>query len=302
MELSIQVFNQVVVIFILMMTGALLYKLKILSDDGSAQMTKLLLNVVMPCVIIDAFQTEFNPEILKSLLIATGLSVVLHIIAIVLAALLFHKNTPKNAVNIFGSVYSNCGFMGFPLLTAVFGSEGIFYGSAYFTIFTVLSWTHGVYIYGKKEAELNVKKIILNPGIIGVIIGVSLFLIRIELPYVAGESIGYISMLNTPLAMLVLGTHMAKIKLKDITDKLNLTLVTLLKLVLVPMAGIFIARFFGITGDVTGAVIILAACPTAAVSTLFASRYNCDAVYSTVTVVITTLLSIISLPLLITLL
>ena len=302
MELSIQVFNQVVVIFILMITGAVLYKTKIISDEGTSQLTGLLLNIVMPAVIIDAFQKEFNAEIVNNLLIATGISIVIHIIAILLSSVIFIKDTPGNAVNKFSSVYSNCGFMGFPILTAVFGTDGVFYGSAYFAVFTVLSWTHGVYVYGKKEAELNIKKIIFNPGMIGVITGVALFLLKVKLPYVLDESLGYVAMLNTPLAMIVLGTHMARIKFEDIKDKLNLSIVTLLKLVIIPLSGIIFIKLFNITGDAAGAVIISAACPTAASSALFALKYNKDAVYSTVTVVVTTLLSIISLPLLITLL
>ncbi len=298
MELSIQVFNQVLVIFILMAVGLVLYKTKIFTEAGTAQATKILLTIVMPSVIINAFQTDFDTELLISLMYATLVSIALHIIAILLGKLFFYKKTDRNIINIFSSVYSNCGFMGFPLLTAVFGKEGILYGSAYFTIFTIFSWTHGLFIFAKDKAKFDIKKILLNPGIIGVVIGLLLFFARVRLPYVLSESVNYISMLNTPLAMLILGTHMAKIKISDITDKFNLLIVTLIKLVIVPVAGILIANLFGITGNVTGAVIISASCPTAAMATLFAAQNGNDAVYATVTVVITTLLSVITIPLL----
>lgn len=297
MELSIQVFNQVLVIFILMAAGLVLYKTKIFTEAGTAQATKILLTLVMPSVIINAFQTDFDAELLKSLMYATLVSVALHIIAIILGKLFFYKKTDRNIINMFSSVYSNCGFMGFPLLTAVFGQEGILYGSAYFTVFTIFSWTHGIFIFAGDKAKFDIKKILLNPGIIGVVIGLVLFFARLRLPYVLAESVNYISMLNTPLAMLILGTHMAKIRLSDITDKMNLFIVTLIKLVIVPVAGILIANLFGITGNVTGAVIISASCPTAAMATLFAAQNGNDAVYATVTVVVTTLLSVITIPL-----
>lgn len=289
------------VIFILMITGAALYKLKIFTEEGSAQATKILLNLVMPCVIINAYQTEYNAEIIKSLFAATLLSMAVHIIAIALSSVIFRKKNNRRAVNIFSAVYSNCGFMGFPLLTAIFGSEGVFYGSAYFTVFTILSWTHGISVFDKEKSRFNIKQIIMNPGVIGVVLGLIIFFLRLKLPYIVSESINYISMLNTPLAMLVLGTHMAKIRIKDITDKLNLTAVTLIKLVIIPVLGVILSRVFGITGDVTGAVIVSAACPTAAMATLFASKYGSDATYATVTVVVTTILSVITIPLLTTL-
>lgn len=302
MNLSLQVLNQVLVIFILMMTGAILFKAKIIESGGVAQMSKILVTIVMPAVIIKAYQTDFNGELLKNLLCATLLALALHIIAILLSMLIFRKNNERNAVNIFSVVYSNCGFMGIPLLTAVYGDMGAFYGSAYFAVFTILSWTHGIWIYSKGKTKIDIKKIIFNPGIIGIVIALVLFFARIKLPFVVYESVNYLAMLNTPLAMIILGTYMAKLNFKDITDKFNILIVSVLKLAIIPLVGIAIIRLLNIAGDVTGAVIIGAACPTAAIASIFASQYDSDAVYATVVVVITTLLSIATIPLLVTLL
>lgn len=302
MELSIQVLNQVFVIFILMITGAALYKMKIFTEAGVSETTNILVKLVMPCVIIDAYQTEFDSEILRNLLIALGVALIIHIVAILLATLIFRKKDARNDVNIFSTVYSNCGFMGIPLLTAVYGNEGVFYGSAYFVIFTILSWTHGIYIYAKGKNGFNIKKIVLNPGIIGTVIGISLFLLRITLPSVVARSVNYISLLNTPLAMLILGTYMAKIDYKNISGKMGIFIVTVLKLVIIPLAGVGIVYLMGIVNDVTGAVIISAACPVAATSALFASQYDSDAVYATSVVVVTTLLSVVTIPLIVFLL
>jgi len=297
MELSVQLFNQVLVIFLLMVTGAVLYKLKIFTEAGISETTSILMKVVMPCVIIDAYQTEFKPEIIESVLVATALSLVLHVIAIAISLVVFRKKDKRNTINIFSTIYSNCGFMGIPLLTAVYGNEGVFYGSAYFAVFTILCWSHGIYLFAKGKTKFDIKKIIFNPGIIGIVIGVGFFLLRIQLPRAIGSTVSYIASLNTPVAMLILGTYCVKINLKETSGKLGICLVAVLKLFVVPLIGVGLSYLLGIMNDVTGAVIISAACPVADLSALFAAQYDSDAVYATSVVVVTTLLSIITIPL-----
>ena len=298
MELSGTVFIQVLIIFILMSVGFFLSKAKVLTGEGIRQITNILLMVVTPCVLINAYQKEFTAESAKQLGISAILSFLMITATIIIATVIFRKeDTLKYRVSIFGSVYSNCGFMAIPLLSAAMGKDGVFYGSAYLAVFTILYWTHGICLYGGSVKEIELKKIITNPGIIGTLVAIILFVCRIELPYVLKESVKSLADLNTPLAMIIMGSYLTSVDLKKALTGASIYIVTLLRLVIFPLSAILILRLFGADDAIAKSLLISAACPTAAVSALLATKYRLDAVYATEIVSVTTILSIITIPL-----
>ncbi|MDD6735062.1 MAG: AEC family transporter [Clostridiales bacterium] len=298
MELSSTVFIQVLIIFILMSVGFAMKKLKLITDDGIKQLTDILLMVVTPCVLVRAYQKDFSPELAQNLIIAAVMSFIIISLTIIIATIIFRKeDTLKYRVSIFGSVYSNCGFMAIPLLSAAMGSDGVFYGSAYLAVFTVLYWTHGICLYGGSLKEISVKRIISNPGLIGTTIAIILFVLRIKLPYVIGESIAYIADLNTPLAMLVMGSYLTSLNLKKALSNASIYLVTVMRLAAFPLVSHAILKIFGVDEGIGRSILISASCPTAAVAALLATKYRLDAVYAAEIVSITTILSILTIPL-----
>ena len=300
MELASIIFVQVVIIFILLGLGFGVTKAGMVKDSGLKQITDILLYVVTPCLLINSYQKEFSKELVSGLLIAGGFSLIIHLVAILISHLVFKKEeTKKYRVSIFASVYSNCGYMAIPLLSAALGSDGVFYGSAYLAVFTALYWTHGICVYRGDKKELSINKIIKNPGIIGVTVALIFFVTGIKLPYVISESLGYISGLNTPLAMIVMGSYLAKTDFKKALSSVSVYLVCLLRLVVIPVICVFIARLLPMPQAVASATLITAACPTAAVSTLLAGKYNLDAGYSAETVAVSTILSVLTIPLVI---
>lgn len=298
MELSSIIFVQVMIIFVLLALGFLLTRKGMLKDAGLKQITDVLLYVVTPCLLINAYQKEFSVELISGLLIGAVFSLVIQVIGIILATVSFKKEpTKKYRVSIFGAVYSNCGYMAIPLLSASLGSDGVFYGSAYLAVFTILYWTHGICVYRGDTKELSIKKIIKNPGIIGVTVALLLFATRIKLPYVISESLGHISNLNTPLAMLVMGSYLAKTDFKKALSSVSVYGVCALRLVIIPVIAVLLAKVLPIPELVAKSILITAACPTAAVATLLAGKYDLDASYSAETVAVSTLMSIVTIPL-----
>lgn len=298
MELSGTVFIQVLIIFILMSVGFVISKVKLLTEEGKKQMTNILLMIVTPCVLINAYQKDFTKEAAKQLGIAAVMSFLLIASTIIISTIIFKKEeTLKYRVSIFGSVYSNCGFMAIPLLAATMGSDGVFYGSAYLAVFTVLYWTHGICLYGGSLKEIEIKKIITNPGIIGTLIAVILFVCRIKLPYVIKESVAYLADINTPIAMLIMGSYLTSVNWKKALSGISIYIVTLLRLIVYPITAILILKLFGVDDGIAKSLLISASCPTAAVSALLAAKYRLDAVYATEIVSVTTLLSIVTIPL-----
>lgn len=299
MELAITVAIQVLIIFVLISVGFILTKTKIINDKGVKQLTDILLIAVTPCVIIKAYQREFHAELLKGLLLAMLASVIIHIIASVVSVLFFRKeNTVKYRVSRFAVICSNCGFMAIPLLSAALGNDGVFYGSAYLVVFTLFYWTYGVYICTEDVKKcFSFRAIVFNPGVIGVIIGLVLFFAQIELPYVLSESVSYMASLNTPLAMLILGSFLEKVDIKNAVKNIGLYCVCFLRLILIPFISILVLWFLKIDTEIAKTVLICAACPVATVTSLFAAKFELDSIYASETVAVSTVLSIITIPL-----
>ncbi len=289
--------SNVLVMLFLMIIGYVFAKKGIFTADGVKQMTELVLRVVVPCLIINSYQREFDIEMAKGLGLALLFSVVIHIVYILIATVAFKKREDKkDRINKFGTVYSNCAFMAFPLIHSIYGDDGVFYAVAYVTVFNILYWTHGVYIYTKDIKQLSLKKIIFNPGVLGVFIGITLFVTRITLPAPIGKAIGFMASINTPIPMIILGTYLVNLNIRQTLKNGSLWAVTVLRLIVLPIVTMFALKILGWEDIIAMPLILASACPVAAVTTLLAVRYNLDSEYSTQAVSFTTLISVITIP------
>ena len=280
-----------------MLIGFVLTKKGILTDVGIKQITELVLRVAVPCLIINSYQRKFDPAMAKNLGIAILFSLAIHILYILIVPLIFRKKPDKtDRINKFSVIYSNCGFMALPLIDSLYGSEGVFYAVAYVTVFNVLYWTQGIYIYTNDIKQLSVKKAILNPGVLGVIVGMILFFTQITLPLPIGKTVEFMASVNTPLPMIILGTYLVNLNIRETLKNLSLWVVTALRLVILPVLTIFIISFLNMETTMSMPLVLACSCPVAAVTTLFAVRYDLDSEYSSQAVSFTTLLSVITIP------
>lgn len=176
MNLVATVAVQVCIMFLLIVLGFIIKKCKLITKEGSKQLSDILLILVTPCVVIKAYQVDFEFELASGLLTAFIAATVINAVSILVSKLIFGRSrTPRGQIDQYCAAYSNCGFMAIPLLEAVLGAEGVFYGSAYLAVFNILNWTHGIYLYTQDRKSLSLKKILINPGVIGVVIGLALF-------------------------------------------------------------------------------------------------------------------------------
>ena len=301
MEIALKVLNQVIVVFLLIGVGFTCTKLKMITQTGVKQMTGILLSVVTPCVLIRSYQdkiSEIGLGLVGGLLKAALFTLLSMALTMLLARLIFRKEeTNRYRIDKFASVYSNCGFMAIPLLNAALGPDGVFYGSAYLAVFTVLYWTVGVFTFTEDVKSLSFKNILVNPGVIGTIISILLFSFRIQLPDIIETPIEYLADINTPLAMIILGAYLVDFDIKTVLKEKGVYLVSLMRLLIFPLLSLAVAKLLQLDGVVAQAVMISSVCPTATVTTLFATRFNLDAAYSAQEVSVTTLLSVITIPL-----
>lgn len=298
MDLSFILLKQVTIVFILIVVGFILRKTNTINETGVKQMSNVLLLFVTPSVLIISYQRDFKAELAINLLTAAVFTLIVHIMMILATSIIYRKKSnEKTRVNIISSIYSNCGYMAVPLLSSVLGDMGVFYGSAYVAIFQILVWTHGVTVCTGDIKSLSIKKALINPGVLGVAISLLLFLTGIKLPEIILEPVKYMAGLNTPLAMLILGSYLANVDFKKTFAKASIYGVFFLRLILFPVIAFFLARLMNLQSDVLAANLICASCPVATIATLFASKYDLDAGYASEIVSISTLLSIITIPL-----
>lgn len=168
-------------LYLIMAVGFVLGKARLIDDRGSVAMSNLVMYAVSPSILVVAFQRELDMASLRNFGLVLLVALAVHILAAVSVLLVRDKDPQRQSCLRFAVVFANCGFMGYPLMSAMLGSEGVFYGSAYVVVFTVLSWTLGVYIMTRDRHCLAIKPIFCNPGTISVIVAMALYLLQIQL-------------------------------------------------------------------------------------------------------------------------
>lgn len=291
--------TQVVILFILVFIGFFSNKLKIFSAKTIKEITNFVLYIVVPCTTVNSYCREFDADMLRLLLIALAAAVISFIVYGLIATLII-RDSNKNRERLlrFGAIFSNAGFMAFPLLEAVLGPIGLFFGAAYTSIFTITVWTYGKILIGGSVKDITLKNIFINPGVIGTAVGVAIFVFSIPIAPIIREPIKYMASLNTPLPMLVLGYQLAdsKFNLKGLSVYVSL----LMKHILMPTLMIAGFLFCGITGDVLVAMVISVAAPSATMTSMFAEKFNPSTTALAASYVsVSMILSIITMPVMI---
>ena len=292
--------QQIITLYLLLVVGFVLGKVKMLDDRASAAMSNLVMYVVSPCMMVVAFQRPLERTALHNFGVVTGVSVILHAVFILAAVLLIRdRNTERQSALRFAAVFTNCGFMGYPLMAALLGSLGVFYGSAYVIVFTVLSWTWGVYEFTGDRRQLRLKPLLLNPGVLSVVVAMALYLTEITVPEFLMVPINYLADLNTPLPMLVVGYQLSHADFKAALRGVSSWVALGLRLVVLPLISLGLCLALGVSHDLTLVLIIAASAPPAALLSMFAARFGKDTALTSSLVSVQTAISAATMPLLV---
>lgn len=288
------VVGQVVTLFLMMGVGYAFAKLNWFSRETSGQCTQLLLYAVGTCIIITKLQIDCTPETVQTIAKAALGMALTYVIMIPLSQLLFRRDpSDTRVVRRFGIIYANNSFMGLPLLAGVLGDDALLFGVISMLVFSIFQWTHGVLTYGGK---LNLKNAVLNPGIIAIILGLLFFFTGFRLPAPVFNAMEFMGDLNTPLAMIIIGAQMARSNILEVLKKPRLYLTAAIKLIFVPAITIFLLLPLKLEPLSYCACVILSACPTAGITAMFAQKFGRDETTAAQMVTLSTLLSIITLP------
>lgn len=294
--------NQLIQLFLVICMGYLLYKINIFNLEVNQRLTKLLLNVSLPAMIINSVleQTERPPvnEVMMVFAVAVAMYVILPIISILLVKII---RIPKEqqGVYMFMNTFSNVGFMGFPIISAIHGETAVFYTAIINIIFNLSVFTYGIimmhYASGKK-ADLNIKKL-LSPGVICSVLAVVIYALNIHLPSPVESAVGTLGSLTTPLAMLLIGSTLARMDIKSVFNDGRVYVFSVIKQLVLPILLFFAARLLIENDYILGITFIMLLMPVANTALLFATEYHRDEKLAAKAVFITTLMSLITIPL-----
>lgn len=269
----------------------------LITKEGTKQLSTVALHIVNPLLIFMSYQSDYSSKLLKGLLWSFLLSGCSFAIMILLATFIIRKKRPDYSLERFSAVYSNCGFIGIPLIRGIYGDEGVLYLTAYVTLFNLLVWTHGYMTMKESRDMKSFLKALRSPSVIAVFVGLVFYLCQIKLPDMLHTSLQYISDMNTPLAMLIAGSAAAQTNMIKALKNPGLYIVAALKLLLLPMVSMGVLSIMGAPQMVFMVVVIASACPVATTGTMFAIQFDKNPERCSEFFAVTTLLSGLTLPL-----
>ena len=296
MEVFQKMLTTQALMFVYIVIGMLISKTKVLKPEGRSSYLGLLINVTLPCMILNAFMQDVS----LAELIAAGQAMLLSagccMMAWLLSKLLWRKKTPeKRSVLEFATMFSNAGNAGLPIVSLVFGTTGVFYASFYLIPIRVLMWTVGVslFITGGKQSKW--KLLLLNPSLLAVFVGMFLMLAQIKLPAVLSTAVSNVGAMTGPLSMMIIGASLVDIKARDTLEK-DVFLVSGVRLILVPMLAMAVMRLLHVEPMLWQVAVTLLAMPAAANTAILAEMYGRDHTFAAKCVFISTILSFITVP------
>ena len=298
------ILNSVCSLFIMILVGIYSSKKRIITPAINKSLTHILIQIALPFMIVTSFIFEYD-DIIKSNIIKTFLySFIAYIIVIIISHLfLLPIKGEKKTILHFANVFTNTGYVGFPILYSLYGAEGIIYGSMFNMFFVIFLWTYGLILFKgtfeKREVKQEIIDILLNPSILAVFIGIIIMVFNITLPKALSSSMRSIGNMTGPLSMIIIGVIISKIEIRKHLQDWTIYYGIITKLVIIPIIIYFLMLLIGDIAKAESTVIIMTAMPASTMTSVLADSYNKESEYATILVSTTTLLALITVPLLI---
>lgn len=278
------------------------YKLGLIGDKERDALTKFLLNLICPMLILNSYMQGYDPEKTRGLFLSLAMGVLIHVIGIFLAKILVKKEgNPNWQVERMAIVYGNVGFMGIPLMSAMFGPDAVFYLSTICLVYNFMIWSHGLLLMTGKMDKASLKQVFISPNMACMAVGILIFLCRIPVPDIIASPVSSIGNCTTPLAMLASGAIIARSDLREALKNKRLYFISALRLFAVPAITFLCVKLLHVPHMVALTAFTAAACPMGAMVTMFAVEHKKNAPYASGIFTFTTVLSLVTIPALIAL-
>ncbi len=300
--ISLLLTKQIIQLFLMLLCGYLLVRAGMLKASDSKVLSILIVYVICPCTILNAFQISFTPETANNFMLSFACAASIHALLFVIVYLLsnvFHFSGIEKA----SLIYSNAGNLIIPLVTAVLGEEWVIYASAFMVVQLFIMWTHGKSLIEGRWA-MDLKSILTNVNLIACVLGLLMFLTRLQLPEILGNTIRSLGSAIGPVSMMMLGMILAGVNLMEMVRGKRIWLITFLKMIAIPALVILIMKFSGLAslspdGETILFISLMATMtPAATTVTQIAQLYDRDVSYATAINTVTTLVCLVTMPLL----
>ena len=297
-------FQQMSILFIFMILGFICGRIKTLSDDSTKAISWLVVNIANPALILSSGVNNSGGikgiELLEIFGLAVGIFVVLIVISMLVPVILRVKHDDVGVYRVM-LIFSNIGFMGFPLISAIYGSDALLYASLFLFPFNILIYTYGIMAMRKKETSKKKIKFqiskVLNIGVISCIFSIAIYLSGIHMPVVVKSSVTYLSNLTAPLSMIVIGQSLIHIKFRELFTDIRLLAFSAIKLILIPVFGLLVLKLFIDDSIILGVCMVMLATPVGSMTAMLAQQYDGNYSLASKGVALTTVLSVGTIPL-----
>ncbi len=296
-------FQRLITLFVLMLSGYFMRRMKIIDEETTSKISGMIIKFIVPILIINSLNIEYSNELMVNGIKFFFAMILIHIFALIISYIVVKILNIKKTIAgiwIYICMFSNGTFMGFPVLSYVFGEEALFFGSVAFIVFNLVSFSLGVEIIArisdKKRNDTSLKSLIITPSNIAFLIGVILFITPLNFPTPIIDAMDIIADLTTPLAMIVIGSHLVKNTFTDLFSDWTAYICFFMRLIILPLLNLILFRIIGFNSYMSGIAVLITAMPASAMAPAMAEEYGGDTVWASRVVFLTTLGCIITVP------
>lgn len=289
--------NMQLMMFLLVGIGFFIRKRGIVNTEGRMNMIDLCLHLTLPFNVLHSFMRKWDWELFASCGMILALSVGFNAISVLFSRILYNKQEEKQQKSLkYGTIISNSGFLGNPMVEGIYGTDGLLYAALFMLPVRIVMWTVGMAVFLKGRKEKLWKNILTHPCIVAIYAGVLIMISGIEFPVFVEKTITGISNCNTPLSMMLVGMMLAEVKPKGLVDR-TMMFYAGVRLLLIPAVVYVITAWLPIDAMLRGITVIMAGMPAPITTALLSAKYGGDEQYATGMIFMSTLLSLVTLPL-----
>ena len=298
------VIGQMIVLFALMGLGFLLYRVNILDLNTNSKLTSLVLSVTTPCMVLNSVLCTKKYSDPQTIFTILGIAVITYIVTPFIGILinkLLRVPTNQTGLYVFMTVFSNIGFIGYPIMKAIFGNDSVFHTSLFGMVFNIMLFTLGVYLIGigqQGNNKLNLKNLI-TPGVICSFLALILYLLHLRAPQIVTDFTSMIGDMTTPLAMIIIGVTLGAMNIREVFNELRVYIYTIIKQLILPVITYPIIVFLIKDNYLRGLTLVMLSMPVGSSAVLFTNKYGGDSELAAKTIFMTTLISVFTIPLIV---
>ncbi len=298
MDYFLQLLGTQMILFVYILVGMYARKKDIITKENQQKIIDLILKILLPCMIFSSYDQKITLEVIKKAAFIMAIAFSICIAAIYLGKLLYRKYPyEKGSIMKYGTIVNNSGFAGLPICSEIFGDIGLFYASFFLIPNRIFMWTAGISLFERTDRRTKWKNVLLNPNIIAVELGLLFSILSIKLPGFISYAIDNIGGAVSPLSMMVVGAILADVKFRTIFDK-SVFYMASIRLVVLPLLTLGIVTLFQLDPTISGVALVLTSMPVGTTTALLAAKYHADVDFASKCVFVTTMLSLITVPIL----